>query len=54
MEEHKGHVDEDGFRVLEDGTFFDKEGYKFDAEGYDEFGGYYENGKYVPGEDYAD
>ena len=49
-EEHKGVIDEDGFTVLEDGTFFDKEGYKFDSQGYDEYGGYYENGQYNPGE----
>ncbi len=54
IEQHEGYYDEDGFYVMGDGSFYDPNGYYFDQEGYDEFGGYYENGYYVPGPDYAE
>lgn len=55
IEKLKGHYDKEGFYVLEeDGAFYDPNGYYFDAEGYDQFGGYYENGYYKPGEEFAE
>ena len=53
-EKQKGKYDEDGFYVLENGSFYDPNGYYFDEEGYDIFGGYYENGEYVPGPEHAE
>ena len=43
-----GQLDKDGFHVLPEGDFYDPNGYYFDVEGYDQYGGYYENGVYMP------
>lgn len=54
IEENGGGYDEQGFYVLPNGSFYDPYGYYFDEEGYDEMGGYYQEGRYYPGEGHED
>lgn len=45
-----GHLDGDGFYILDDGGFYDPLGYYFDKNGFDALGGKYdERGVYVAG-----
>lgn len=37
-----GHLDQDGFYILEDGAFYDPQGYYFDKQGFDALGGRYD------------
>ena len=48
-DEIEGEYDEEGFFVTPDGSFWDPDGVYFNNEGYDKYGGYYENGEYIPG-----
>lgn len=54
MEKMTGEYEDDGFYVLEAGGYYDLNGYYFDKDGYDAYGGYYENGYYVPGPEHAE
>ena len=48
-DEIEGEYDEEGFFITPDGSFWDPDGVYFNNEGYDKYGGYYENGEYIPG-----
>ena len=45
----EGEYDEEGFFITPNGSFWDPDGVYFNNEGYDKYGGYYENGEYIPG-----
>ena len=48
IQKFPGHLDDDGFYILDEGGFYDPHGFYYDKDGIDAIGGFYNNaGVYI-------